>query len=171
VGLPPYDNSENDNTSRNWYIASFGPDLRDELSADDKKPVLNVTSISPQDPNAFGLICAAIESGKKVCFASGLLFPFFSLESGDVATSRHLGGGADGHAQKFCGFDRAAGHVFVLNSWGNWAGLIVPKSDIPDPAWPGRIDRGNSWELPGAYRMDKTAIANLWEIHVIDAVK
>jgi hypothetical protein len=143
------------------------------MAASDRKLKLKVTSIDPCAHDAFLRVCAAIASKARVVFSSGLKKPFFDLEPEDVATSTHLGGESNGHAQAFCGFDLANQEIFALNSWGRFAGLVLSKTDSPQaPSWPiPAIDRGHSWELPGAYRMAAGALSELWEIYVIEVMK
>ena len=171
VGVAAYDATENDGTPQNIDIAQFGPHLDSELQASDHKFTLNVSSVNPSAGNAFDLIVAAIASGHRVTFASGLHDAFFSLAPGQIATANELGGNDNGHAQAFCGFDLRTRQLFVLNSWGDFAGLIVAKADYTDPRWPGQIDRGTFWELPGAYAITAETLPALWEIHVVEVVR
>ena len=171
-GVPPYAPDENDGSPDNWDVARHGEHLGDAMAADDYRAKLKVTAIDPSSPNAFDLVCAAIMQRARVVFASGIRDPFFNLHAGAVATSAHLGGEINGHAQAFCGFDRATRELFGLNSWGAFAGLRLPKDDYPTaPAWPiDVIDDVNAWVLPGAYRIDESALHALWEIHVVEVL-
>jgi hypothetical protein len=169
TGAAPYDPRENDPTQENWDRARLGPHLVATMAAADHKAELKVTAIDPKAHNAFELVCDAIASRARVVFSSGLRDAFFDLAAGEIATPWHLGSEDNGHAQAFCGFDRRAGELFALNSWGCFAGLHLPKETWTYPAaWHGVRERRDVWELPGAYRMTASTLAELWDIYVVE---
>jgi hypothetical protein len=81
-----------------------------------------------------------------VVMTSGLKDPFFSLRDGQLATSAHIGGNVNGHAQNVLGV--AGGVPYIQNSWGlGFAGMTLPD---------GR-------KLAGCYTMDPAVLTSLWD--------
>lgn len=176
VGATELDPTETDDTPKNWDIATFGEPLPGALEAYDNKlapGALKVSFIGPESLNLHESVLSAISRIGNgvlgVVFASGLKDKFFDLKDGEVATSEHLGGWADGHAQSFGGCDLETGELFVDNSWGEFAGLRIEKAKHPEkPNRPVVNETETHWIIPGSYRMAPEVLRGLWEIYVIE---
>jgi hypothetical protein len=161
-------------TPENWANARLGEDLSRSLEMVDNLldvSKIKIESISTKAEYRYAVFDAAQQIGGSVLgmvITSGIREPFFHLGSGEICTSAHIGGYADGHAQAVAGCDLLSGHLFADNWWGTGhGGLWIPKSEPRPVGRPIVEENETHWIIPAAYRMDATAIDQLWEIFVI----
>lgn len=108
------------------------PTLAEELAADDDR----------QDPHAEHKTLTSNRSGQAVdalVRGLGLIHggpvndAYQALQRDEVIEPRCVTG-EDGHERRIFGYDAASGLFLELNSWGQWAGLTLPKGFlVPRP--------------------------------------
>lgn len=108
---------------------------------------LTIAQIVGTVDQRYEAVMAALLDGWGVIFTSGLRDPFFSLGVGELATTRHIGGDVNGHAQRFLG--AKGGMPYVQNSWGAaWGGMVLPDGLV----------------LNGCYQVERAVLAVLWDL-------
>lgn len=109
--------------------APAGDNLRDELRAYDRRERLDRHRCS-----TLREVEDAVATGAGVGISTGLRDPFFELRVGDIATERHIGGDANGHAMRVVGFVTVGGQrLAVLDNWwgDSWGGCSVEGLSLP----------------------------------------
>jgi hypothetical protein len=153
----PGEDSDTEEMGLNATVA--GDDLSDELAAfDTAHHTIEHSTIWGFGETLFRQMKLALAEDRGIVIATGLREPFFDLGHDQVATLKHVGGNANGHAMYLCGWrtnSLGATEWLLRNSWG--------------PHWSGATVAGQF--RPGLFWCSSEAISSFWEFHRILVVK
>jgi len=109
----------------------------------------------------------ALKRNLLVVFGTGVRDPFFSLGADEVVTTKHLGGGANGHEQGIVGYHAPRGLFIGQGSWGiGFAGITLP-SDIDDEEIAALFPCAQGRFLPGCFWLEAEVLEQAWDVDVL----